>query len=295
MSKAALAAVIFDMDGVLVDSEPFWQEAEIAAFDSVGVELTRADCTTTMGMRVDSVVAHWLAARPWNTDVFPAAALVENILDRVVAIVSERGEPIAGALESVDCARRCVSGVALASSSPLRLINATLHRLGLDDAFDAVCSAELEARGKPHPDVYLSAARILQVEATECLAIEDSDRRNGLGPGSRHEMRCRARCLRCSVIRGCVVPTACCGRLPSFPRCFRGGASTAWVPARASGGELHTQRVASAQPKTTSERCDARHRSLLLGAGPGCDLCSGAGLLVRRASVCQHLASGQGR
>jgi len=172
--KAALAAVIFDMDGVLVDSEPFWQEAEIAAFDSVGVELTRADCTTTMGMRVDSVVAHWLAARPWNTDVFPAVALVENILDRVVAIVSERGEPIAGALESVDCARRCVSGVALASSSPLRLINATLHRLGLDDAFDAVCSAELEARGKPHPDVYLSAARILQVEATECLAIEDS-------------------------------------------------------------------------------------------------------------------------
>jgi beta-phosphoglucomutase-like phosphatase (HAD superfamily) len=61
-------AAIFDMDGVLIDSDPFWREAEIEVFRGVGVSLTEADCALTMGRRIDEVVDHWYARRPW-TDV----------------------------------------------------------------------------------------------------------------------------------------------------------------------------------------------------------------------------------
>src|SRR5258706_15741318 len=80
--RPELRAVVFDMDGVLLDSEPLWQEAEIEVFAAVGIALDRGLCRRTMGLRSDEVVAYWSARRPWST---PSPAAVERELLRSVS------------------------------------------------------------------------------------------------------------------------------------------------------------------------------------------------------------------
>jgi sugar-phosphatase len=167
-----IEAVLFDMDGLLIDSEPFWREAEIVAFGSVGLELTDEMCRQTMGLRVDDVVEYWYGLHAWTGA--SKREVEHRIIDEGVRLIKLRGEPMAGVAD----ATRLVAGLglrtALVSSSPRRLIDAVVERLGLEVGFEFVHSAELEAYGKPHPAVYLAAADRLGVRPTACLAIEDS-------------------------------------------------------------------------------------------------------------------------
>lgn len=167
-------AVIFDMDGLLIDSEPFWQAAEIEVFGTVGLQLERADCLRTMGMRSDAVVDHWLRERPWNAIEHPAVEVERRILDRVIELVGERGVARPGVATALDWAASLPARRAVASSSPMRVIRATLETLGIASAFAVVHSAEDEECGKPDPRVYLTTARRLGVDPEECLALEDS-------------------------------------------------------------------------------------------------------------------------
>jgi mannitol-1-/sugar-/sorbitol-6-/2-deoxyglucose-6-phosphatase len=167
-----IEAVIFDMDGLLIDSEPLWQDAEVVAFGRVGLRLTRELCTRTMGLRVDDVVSYWRALHPWDG---PSNTEVERwIIDEGIELISRRGEPMAGAVEAVTFVKATGVKVGLASSSPKRMMRAVIDRLGLDGAFDCIHSAETEEYGKPHPAVYLTTARELGVAPTCCLAVEDS-------------------------------------------------------------------------------------------------------------------------
>ncbi|MGP6257250.1 HAD-IA family hydrolase [Aeromonas salmonicida subsp. salmonicida] len=139
-----LAAVIFDMDGVLIDSEPFWQRAQMAVFSGLGHPHSEEDCNFTIGVRIDQLVAHWYRLRPW---VGPSQEeVMQRILDQVIALILSEGQPKEG----------------------------VLGKLGIRDRFLAVHSAEVERFGKPHPDVYIHAAEKLGVEPVHCLAIEDS-------------------------------------------------------------------------------------------------------------------------
>lgn len=169
-------AVCFDMDGVLVDSEPLWHEAEIHEFGVLGLKLTPADCMRTTGLRIDEVVAYWRARHPWTGP--DAAEVAARIVARVIALIERRGEARPGAREAVAFLAGRGLRLALASSSDEALIAAVLRRLGLDGAFEVVCSAQREAHGKPHPAVYLRAAGLLGLPPHACLAIEDSA--NGL-------------------------------------------------------------------------------------------------------------------
>ena len=115
--------------------------------------------------------------------------MADRIIDRVIAYVQAEGEPMPGVTAAVALFERHGLSLAIASSSPLRMINAVCDRLGLD-RIEVRCSAMDEVRGKPAPDVYLTAARRLGVAAVSCLALEDSP--NGLASAKAAGMRCVA-------------------------------------------------------------------------------------------------------
>ena len=167
-----MKGILFDMDGILIDSEPFWRQAEIDIFGRVGLPLTEAECFQTMGLRIDEVVAIRYAQKPWTE--LSQKEVADLILEQVENLVRQQGEPLPGVEAALACARDSGLPVGLASSSSYRLIEATLEALGVKKYFGVIHSAEEEEWGKPHPAVYLRAAAKLGVAPTACLAIEDS-------------------------------------------------------------------------------------------------------------------------
>ncbi len=167
-----IRACVFDMDGVLIDTEPVWRRVERDVFARVGVELDEAQLRETWGMRIEEVVDHWYRVRPWH-GVRPRAVQREIVREMVEHVRGE-GVGLPGAVEAVTAARDAGLLVAIASSSSRELIDAVVERLGIAHLIDAVCTADDEKLGKPDPAVYVSAARSLGVAPHECLAVEDS-------------------------------------------------------------------------------------------------------------------------
>jgi len=165
-------AVIFDMDGLLIDSEPLWRIAETKAMNAVGVPMVEEDGFLTMGLRTDEVVEFWYARYPWKT---PSKTEVGSAIVRnVIGLIEERGEAMPGAVDAVRGVREAGYRVGLASSSSMDIIDAVLGKIGLRGDFGALQSAEHEPYGKPHPAVYIECARALGVSPSRCLALEDS-------------------------------------------------------------------------------------------------------------------------
>jgi len=181
-----IRAVIFDMDGVLVDSEPLWQQAIIDSFHSIGIPLSQQEAVQSQGMRVDALVAILHQRYEWKS---PSQHDVTHlILDTVVALINEQGKAKAGAQSALAFVSGKVDLLGLASSSPRQVIQAVINRLDLADTFDIIHSAEHEPYGKPHPAVYLTAADKLNVPPADCLAGEDSF--SGLLSASAAGMTC---------------------------------------------------------------------------------------------------------
>lgn len=163
-------AVIFDMDGVLVDSEPLWKIAMEEVFCSLGSTLTKTDFQQTVGMRIDHVIDFWKRIENWPE----STQLIENqIINKMVSLVKENGCPLPGVVETIQHLQK-TKKIGLASSSPKVLIHTVLEKLNIQSNFHGVFSAEEEKYGKPHPAVYLKAAEKLQCEPHRCLVIEDS-------------------------------------------------------------------------------------------------------------------------
>lgn len=177
-------AVIFDMDGVLTDSEPIWKVAMEEVFCSVGCKLTRSDFQKTVGLRIDEVTEYWFQVAPW---LHHSAKDVEGmIVKRMEQLLHEQATPLPGVLEALNFFKSNNIKIGLATSSYKVLIKAILETLNITHYFEAICSAEDEQYGKPHPAVYLSAARALEVRPEKCLVIEDS--LNGIISGKAAKM-----------------------------------------------------------------------------------------------------------
>jgi HAD superfamily hydrolase (TIGR01509 family) len=191
LTSLPVEAVVLDMDGVLVDTEPTWRAAQAAVFAGFGISLSARDLLDSTGQPIEELIPVWRQRSPAGgvgiglTD----AELADLVIDQVIAHVKAEGQPMPGVTAAIALFERCGLRLAIASSSPRRLIDAVCDRLGLG-GIDVRCSAMDEARGKPAPDVYLTAARRLEVAAVSCLAVEDS--LNGLASARAAGMRCVA-------------------------------------------------------------------------------------------------------
>lgn len=165
-------AVIFDMDGLLINSEPFWQQAEKEVFGSVGLQLTTAMCESMMGLRIDEVVEHWYNYQPW---VGPSQDDIrERIVDRVIELIEENGKLMQGVEYAIDFFASRDLKMSIASSSNMRIISSVVEKFNLEQHFSIIHSAEFEKYGKPHPDIFIHTAQKLEVSPLECLVFEDS-------------------------------------------------------------------------------------------------------------------------
>jgi sugar-phosphatase len=165
-------AAIFDMDGLLIDSDPLWRQAEQTIFGGLGIAITDEMAETTKALRTDVVTAHWYRYKPWTGATL---AEVENaVIEQVGTLMRGVGRPLDGVPEILE--RFASEGVriGLASNSPDALIAIALEKLGIAHFFAATASSTHERYGKPDPAVYLTAARKLGVSPAACIVFEDS-------------------------------------------------------------------------------------------------------------------------
>jgi sugar-phosphatase len=177
-------AVIFDMDGVLIDSEPFWKETEIKIFASVGIDFVAVGGEKTVGLRIDEVVDYWHGLYPWK--VKSKEDVVAEIMTEMTRVISSKGKAMKGVLEVLDYLKNQGVKIGLATSSYQVLLDATLKVLDIGKYFDVTNSAQSLTYGKPHPEIYIKTAQELDVVPEKCLVIEDS--LNGVIAGKAAKM-----------------------------------------------------------------------------------------------------------
>lgn len=177
-------AVIYDMDGVLINSEPFWKETEIKVFKKVGIDFVKVGGEKTVGLRIDEVIEYWFSRYPWSN--MSLSEVLQEIMDEMVGRVKTEGESLPGVQESIAFFKEKGKRIALASSSYHILINAVLEKLSIRSHFEVINSAEDLKYGKPHPEIYINTADQLGIAPTRCLVIEDS--MNGIISGKAAKM-----------------------------------------------------------------------------------------------------------
>ncbi len=180
-------AIIFDMDGLLVDSEPVWYEVEEEVFAMHGIKIELEVRNRFVGLRNDEFL-HGLRDH-YQLDISPQL-LHDEVMARMLQVAAHKARPMPGVSEMLDYVREQNIPSAIASSSPLALIECIVEGHQWNDLFLSLCSAEFLARGKPAPDVYLKAAEQIGIRPERCLALEDSP--NGARAAIAAGMTCYA-------------------------------------------------------------------------------------------------------
>lgn len=180
-----IEAIIFDMDGVIIDSEPFWKTAEERVFSSVGVTITPELGKITQALTTSDVTQFWYDRQPWESKTKKE---VENeVISMVESLIQSEGKAIEGVQALLPQLKRLGFRIGLATNSPQRLIQIVLSKLGLSEYFDVVSSGDEEHEGKPHPAIYFTVAKKLGVDPASCLVFEDSH--SGLTAAKRAGMK----------------------------------------------------------------------------------------------------------
>lgn len=177
--------VLFDMDGLLFDTEPLWGVSMLRVAQAHGIPITRERFKDTRGFHIYEVTEFWSVKYPWEGK--SSQEVAEEILDDIIALTIEQGSIMPGVVQALETLKANGYNIGLASSSPIRMINALVAHFGIKEYFDCITSADEVELGKPHPAVFLHCANQLGAAAIQCLVLEDSV--NGMVAGKAARMK----------------------------------------------------------------------------------------------------------
>jgi HAD superfamily hydrolase (TIGR01509 family) len=178
--------VIFDMDGLLIDSEPWWQEAGMETLREYDIELTLEQYHLTTGLRTKEWIDYWFS----HFGISKTNALdAENaIVALAIEKIQAHAKPMPGIEYIFSFFAERHFRIGLATSSPLELVDTVVRLLGIAHWLQAVSSAGTLAYSKPHPQVYINCAELLGSSPLQCCCFEDSF--NGLIAAKAARMKC---------------------------------------------------------------------------------------------------------
>jgi HAD superfamily hydrolase (TIGR01509 family) len=176
MTSPKIRAVLFDMDGVVVDSMHFHLDTWKILLAEMGARRAALDAQRHFGLATRILLREILAERDHGRE--PSREEIERWFRRKVMltcqVASRVAEPIPGFIEFARLVRACKLPTALASAASRGFIDTVLEKIGARDLFDAIVSVDDVAQPKPDPEIFLQAARRLDIPIRDCLVIEDS-------------------------------------------------------------------------------------------------------------------------
>lgn len=177
--------VLFDMDGLLLDTEPLWGESMLRISAQHNIPITGERFKETTGLRIYEVTDYWAHKYPWQGST--AKQVADEILDDIIALSKQRATVMPGVIQSLELLKKHQYKIGLASSSPMRMIDELVTHFNIKHYFDVITSADVVELGKPHPAVFLHAAKSLNASPLQCVVLEDSI--NGLLAGKSARMK----------------------------------------------------------------------------------------------------------
>ena len=191
-ARRQIHAAIFDMDGLLIDSEPLWDKAELEVMASLGVDISRRhEMPDILGLRIDLVVDLWFAQQPWKGP--DRAEVTARIINRAIQLVEEARPLLPGARQAVALCKAQGLKIGLASASPLRMLEKVLTMFELRDQFDALASAagvsELRRQSWRQPNELRGAGRLGQRYDCQQSSADAVYRGTGSGKQPRPALR----------------------------------------------------------------------------------------------------------
>jgi HAD superfamily hydrolase (TIGR01509 family) len=181
-----LNTVIFDMDGLLIDSEPLWGEAAEEILSQFNVKLTTEQYHMHTGLRTREFLTWWFAH--FQIPAVHIEKAENDLVDLVMYKIGQAPRFMPGVPHIIEFFREHGFNIGLASSSPMRLIDFVENLGHLNGYFQVKTSAEFLEYGKPHPQVYLNCAEQLGASPLQCIAFEDSF--NGMIAAKAARMKC---------------------------------------------------------------------------------------------------------
>jgi HAD superfamily hydrolase (TIGR01509 family) len=181
-----LNTVIFDMDGLLIDSEPWWQEAGMETLQQFDIRLTLDDYHLTTGLRTKEWIDYWF--NHFGIDKTHATRAENAIIAKAIEKIHANAEPMPGVEYIFSFFAERDFRIGLATSSPLELVDTVVKKMGIGSYLQAVSSAGTLSYSKPHPQVYINCAEQLGVSPLQCICFEDSF--NGLIAAKAARMKC---------------------------------------------------------------------------------------------------------
>ncbi|MFC5449900.1 HAD family hydrolase [Paenibacillus aestuarii] len=181
-----LKAVLFDMDGVIIDSEPLHFRSDQLLMKTFGIEMSVADLEVYVGMRDPDMLTQIILKYGLKTSL---PELLSMQLNHKISLLREKDAfAIDGIVDLIQSISDHHIQIGLASSSSRAFIEAVLDKLGIASNFDCIISGYEVEKGKPDPDIFLKAASLLGVSPEHCLVIEDSG--HGVKAAKAAGMKC---------------------------------------------------------------------------------------------------------